>query len=82
MTYFLAGPKIPGKIVLENQVLIIGITKEVTLGDRLILVIVKLECVLVRELDHGVLERSDLFEHLACNLRIQSNSAMLKLMER
>ena len=47
MTYLLARPKIPRKIVLENQVLIIGITEEVALGDRFVLVIVKLECVLV-----------------------------------
>jgi len=41
----------------------------------------KLEGVLVGELHHRVLERSDLLKHLVRYLRIQTNSAMLKLVE-
>lgn len=41
----------------------------------------KLECVLVGELHHWVLERSYLLEHLVRYLWIQTNSAMLKLVE-
>jgi len=61
--------------------LIIGITEEIAFCYWLVLMIEKLEGVLVGELHHRVLERSDLLKHLVRYLRIQTNSAMLKLVE-
>lgn len=76
-----ARPEVSCEIVLENQILIVRVSKEVALGNWLVLMIEELECVLVRELNHWVLERTNLFKHLVCNLRVEAHCAMLELVE-
>lgn len=82
MTYLLARPEISGEIILENQVLVVGVTEEIAFCYWLVLVVEEFERVLVRELYHWVLERADLLKHLIRNLRVQTHGAMLKLVER
>ena len=82
MWYLFARPEISRKIVLENQILIIGVSEEIAFCYWLVLVVEEFEGVLVGELDYGVLERSNLLEHLIRNLRVQPHSTVLKLMER
>lgn len=41
----------------------------------------ELESILVGKLDDWILQRSNLLEHLVCNLGIEAYRAMLKLME-
>ena len=42
----------------------------------------ELEGVLVRKLDDGILERADLLEHLVRDLGVQTDRAVLELVER
>lgn len=81
MRHLFSRPEISRKIVLKNQVLVIGITKEITFCYWLVLMIEKLEGVLIRELHNRVLERAYLLKHLIRYLRIQTNSAMLELVK-
>ena len=80
-TYIFSTPQISCKIILQDQVGVVRISEEIALGDRLKILVKELECVFVRELDHGVLERPDLFEHLVCDLRVEVYSAVLELVE-
>ena len=41
----------------------------------------ELECIFVRKFDHRVLQRSYLLEHLTCDLRVETDCAMLELVE-
>jgi hypothetical protein len=73
---------IPREIVLEDQILIVGVSEEIAFCDWLVLVIEVFEGVLVRELNYRVFEGTDLLEHLIRDLRVKTNCAMLELMER
>ena len=47
MTYLFARPKISREIVLQDEILIVGIAEEIALRDRLVLVVEEFERVLV-----------------------------------
>jgi hypothetical protein len=64
---------------MKNQILVIRVSEEITVGYWFELVVK--ECVLVRELDHGILQRANLLKHLICNLWIESDCAVLELLE-
>lgn len=81
-TYLFAGPEVSSEVVLEDQILIVGVTEKVAFGYRLVLVVEELERVLVRELHHRVLQGPDLLEHLVRYLRVQAHRAVLELVER
>ena len=45
--HFLSGPVISPKVVLQDQVLVVAVSEEVGFSDRLVLLVIKLEGVLV-----------------------------------
>eukprot|EP00355_Strombidium_rassoulzadegani_P005879 CAMPEP_0168614502 /NCGR_PEP_ID=MMETSP0449_2-20121227/4008_1 /TAXON_ID=1082188 /ORGANISM="Strombidium rassoulzadegani, Strain ras09" /LENGTH=539 /DNA_ID=CAMNT_0008655185 /DNA_START=191 /DNA_END=1807 /DNA_ORIENTATION=- len=79
--HLLTRPQVLGEVVIEDEVLVVGVAEEVALGDGLELVVEELEGVLVGELDHGVLELPDLLEHLVGDLGVQAHRAVLELVE-
>ena len=81
-TYLLATPQIARKVIAQDQVLIVRVTEEIALDDRLVFVVEEFERVLIGELHDRVLQAANLFEHLVRNLRIQADCAMFELMER
>lgn len=60
----LLAPTILGKVILEDELRVVGVAKVVALGDGLDLVVEELEGVLVGELDHVVLQGANALEQL------------------
>lgn len=77
----LFSPIILREIVLKDELRVIGIAEEVSLGDGLYFVIEELEGVLIGELHDVVLECADVFKQLGGILRVQGNIAVFELME-
>ena len=80
--HLLSRPEVPCKVITQDEILIVRITKEIAFGDRFVLMVKEFEGVLVWKLDDWVFERSDLLEHLIGNLRIQTDCAMFELVKR
>ena len=80
-TYLLSRPQVSGKVILQNQVLVVGVSEEIAFCDWFVLVVEELESILIRKLDNWILQGSNLLEHLVRDLRVEANGTMLKLMK-
>lgn len=74
-------PQVLSEVVLQNQLRVVAVSKEVALGDRLDLRIEELKRVLVRELDHSVLKCANRLKKLVGVLGVQRHGAVLELVE-
>jgi len=74
----LLAPIVLGEIILQDELGIVAVSKEVALRYRLHLVVEKLEGMLIRELDDIVLQRSNTLEKLRGDYRIVIEQGSLR----
>jgi hypothetical protein len=81
LRYLFLAPQVLIEVVEEDQVLVVRVTEEVDLRNRLELVIEILVGVAVGELYHGVLQAPDALKHGVDDLGVQADCALLELVE-
>lgn len=82
LRYLLFRPYILVKVIVQDKILVVGISKEVNFWDGFKFIVKVLVGVSIRELYHGVLQASNTLKHWVHNLRVKTDCALFELMER